>query len=262
MYKSFLILFSLLAFTSCNKFNKVLTSTDATYKEAMANKYLKDGDCDKSALLFDDLLKLYRGTTKAEKIYYKLATSHFCEGEYLLAAHYFNTFQRNYSRSEKREEAMYMIGRCYQEMSPEADLDQGYTDKSIQFYDYYLNKYPNGTYKEETKTRIAELKDKKLDKQARITLFYLKTENFKPSIRAINLFLQDYPDSKYEEEMKFSLVDANYKLAYNSVEEKKKARYKNVIIAYQDFKSSFPNSKHLETADKIKAKVLDWQKNN
>jgi outer membrane protein assembly factor BamD len=257
-----LSVFAILSLFSCNKFTKVLTSTDATYKEAMANKYLAAGDCDKSTQLYDDLLNLYRGTAKAEKIYFKLAESHFCEESYLLSAHYFNNFQKNYTRSERREEALYMIGRSYEGLSPESSLDQEYSEKAVQFYDYFLNKFPLTERKEEVDKRIKKLKSKILEKEKNITLHYLKTEEFKSAIRAINLFLQEHPDSEFDELMKFSLVDAYYKLAYNSVESKKANRYTNVIIAFQDFKSSFPESSLLEKATKLKLKSEDWRKNN
>ncbi|MCT4665568.1 MAG: outer membrane protein assembly factor BamD [Flavobacteriales bacterium] len=258
---TFLVLGSL-SISSCGNFSKVLTSTDATYKEAMANKYFQKGDCDKSTQLYDDLLNLYKGTAKSEKLFLKLAESYYCEEKYLLAAHHFEVFSRTFSRSERREQAVYMIGRCYEEESPDVDLDQEFTQKAIKNYQAFISEFPETKKLEEVKFRIKDLKSKLVEKDAQIALLYLKTENFKPSIRAISLFLQKHPDSPFEEKMKFSLVEAYYLLADRSVEEKKEIRYKNVTIAYQDFKHAFPESEKLDKANNMHSSALAWLEEN
>lgn len=246
---------------SCSEYSKVLNSTDATYKTAMANKYYQEGDCDKSTPLYDELLKLYKGTTKAERLYFALASSHFCEGDYLLSAYYFGNFEKNFTHSDRRIEASYMIGKCYQALSPKSDLNQEYTDKAIEHYTTFLQRYPDSDYKEEVTAILGELNDKLVKKDADITLLYLKTEKFKPAIRAINLFLQKHPDSKYVEKMKYNLVKAHFDLAIRSVEDKKEARLRNVIIAFQDMKNSFPESSYILELKKLEGKVRELQKN-
>ena len=212
--------------SSCSEYSKVLNSTDATYKTAMANKYYQEGECDKSTPLYDELLKLYKGTTKAERLYFALASSYYCEGDYLLAAYTFGNFVRNFSESDKRIEASYMVGKCYKALSPKSDLNQEYTIKAIEHYNTFLQRFAGSDYEEEVNSILDELNDKLIKKDADITLLYLKTEKFKPAIRAINLFLQKYPNSKYVENMKYNLVKAYYDLAVRSVEEKKEARLK------------------------------------
>lgn len=245
---------------SCSEYSKVLNSTDATYKTAMANKYYQEGECDKSTPLYDELLKLYKGTTKAERLYFALASSHYCQGDYLLAAYYFGNFERNFTNSDRRTEASYMIGKCYQALSPKSDLNQEYTSKAIDHYNSFLQRYPNSEYQEEVNFTLVELNDKLIKKDADITLLYLKTEKFKPAIRAINLFLQKYPNSKFVENMKYNLVKAHYELAIRSVEEKKEGRLKNVIIAFQDMKNSFPESSYVLELKKLEGKVRELQK--
>ncbi len=246
---------------SCSEYSKVLNSTDATFKTAMANKYYQEGDCDKSTPLYDELLKLYKGTAKAERLYFALASSHYCEADYLLAAYYFGDFEKRYTHSEKRIEASYMIGKCYQALSPKSDLNQEFTVKAIDHLSTFLQKFPNSEYDEEVRVTLDELNDKLIKKDADITLLYLKTEKFKPAIRAINLFLQKYPNSKYVENMKYNLVKAHYDLAIRSVEDKKAARLKNVIIAFQDMKNSFPESSYILELKKLEGKVRELQKN-
>mgnify|MGYP001942287802 CR=1 FL=1 len=250
-----------LSTTSCSEYSKVLNSTDATYKTAMANKYYQEGDCDKSTPLYDELLKLYKGTAKAERLYFALASSHYCEGQFLLAAYYFGDFEKRYAHSDRRIEASYMIGKCYKALSPKSDLNQEFTIKAIDHYNTFLQRFPDSEYNEEVTALLSELNDKLIKKDADITLLYLKTEKFKPAIRAINLFLQKYPDSKYVENMKYNLVKAHFELATRSVEDKKEARLRNVIIAFQDMKNSFPESSYIIELKKLEGKVRELQKN-
>ncbi|MGB0869182.1 MAG: outer membrane protein assembly factor BamD [Flavobacteriales bacterium] len=245
---------------SCSEYTKVLSSTDANYKMAMANKYYEQGDCDKSTVLYDELLKLYKGTTKAERLYFALASSHYCQHDFLIAAYYFGNFEKRYAKSDKKIEASYMVGKCYQALSPNSDLNQEHTNQAIAHFTNFLQKYPNSEYDEEVRAILKELNDKLTLKEANISLLYLKTEKYKPAIRSINLFLQKYPESKFVEKMKYNLVKAHYDLAIRSVEEKKESRLKNVIIVFQDMKNSFPESSHLSELNKIVGKVRELQK--
>ncbi|MGB0428076.1 MAG: outer membrane protein assembly factor BamD [Flavobacteriales bacterium] len=252
---------ALVFLSSCGgEYAKVLKSTDSNYKLAMANTYFQKGDCYKSSPLYDELLKLHKGTAKSERLYFQLAASHYCEGDYMLASYYFGNYERNFPRSARRIEANYYIGKCYEALSPDPELDQEYTKKAIEHYQSFLSTYPTSDYDEEVRASLTDMQDKLLKKEADITLLYLKTEKFKPAIRAINLFLQKHSDSKYTELMKYKLVKASYGLAIRSVDEKKEARLKNVLIAYQDMKNSFPESTYFIELDKLKEQTKKEQK--
>mgnify|MGYP001461364136 FL=1 len=67
----------------------------------------------------------------------------------------------------------------------------------------------------------------------------------------MKLVLADFPDTKYREDILFTIVKSSYMLAENSVIAKKKERYKNTIDAYFTFVDNFPESKNLKEAEKF-----------
>jgi len=64
------VLIAIGAFTSCGEYNKVLKSTDANLKYSKGMEYYEQGRYERALPLFEELISLYRGTTKSEKIYF------------------------------------------------------------------------------------------------------------------------------------------------------------------------------------------------
>ena len=63
---SYILVISMLLFIWACKHNKVLKSTDLTFKYEMANKYFEDEEYYKAMPLLEELIPIYRGTEKAE----------------------------------------------------------------------------------------------------------------------------------------------------------------------------------------------------
>ncbi len=240
---------------SCSEYSKVLSSTDSEYKLKMAKKYYDEGACDKAFPLFDELLKLYKGTTTAEEVYYYYASTHYCRSQYLMSAHHFKTFGKTFEKSAHLEEAAYMVAMSYYHISPESNLDQSYTQKAIDEFNFFNAKYPKSNHVAACIGHIAELKNKLEVKAIDISRQYYQIGKYKASIRSFNLNLQNYTETVYKEEIKYKLVLAHYKLAINSVESKKKQRLKDTLIAFQDFENTFPKSNYLEELNKVKRSV-------
>ena len=67
------IVILLFCFASCSKYSRLLKSTDFNKKYDMAVIYYNKKNYNKAFPLFEELLSLYKGTDKAEKIYYYYA---------------------------------------------------------------------------------------------------------------------------------------------------------------------------------------------
>ncbi len=78
IYISSIIL--LLFIAGCSKYQKLLKSTDNDKKYELAMKYYEHKDYYRALQLFDQLLPVYRGTAKAEKIAYCYAYSYYEQG--------------------------------------------------------------------------------------------------------------------------------------------------------------------------------------
>jgi len=75
-------------------------------------------------------------------------------------------------------------------------------------------------------------------------------EYYKSAVIALNNSLNDYPSTKYREELKFLLFKSKYLLAVNSVEEKKRERTIDARDEYFTFADEFPQSKYLKEVNR------------
>ena len=59
--------------SSCGDYNKILKSTDYEYKLKKAVEYYEGGEYVRAGTLFQELVSIYRGTSRADMIYYYYA---------------------------------------------------------------------------------------------------------------------------------------------------------------------------------------------
>ena len=75
--------------------------------------------CYKKALqLFEELISVFKGSSRSEKMYYYFAKCYYETDEYATAAYHFNNFTVTYPNSEYAEDAQFMNAFCYYHPSP------------------------------------------------------------------------------------------------------------------------------------------------
>ena len=237
--------------SSCGSYNKIVKSTDYEYKYKKAIEYYEDGEYVRSGTLLKELVSIYRGTNRADKIYYYYAKSMIGQNDYLMAGHYFRTLIKEFPMSEYAEESYFMDGYCSYLMSPKARLDQSVTHEAIDALQLYVNLYPFNDRVDEANRLIDEMNDKLVYKAYLSAKLYYDFKNYKASVIALNNCLAEYPDSKYREELMFMLLESKYLLAMGSVYDKKQERLSSALDEYFTFVDEFPESKHIKDAEKF-----------
>ena len=250
------ILVSIL-FTSCGDYNKILKSTDYEFKYKKAVEYYDEGEYVKSGTLFKDLVNIYRGTSKADRIYYYYAKSMMGQKDYLMAGHFFQSLIKEFPMSEYAEEAQFMIGYCEYLQSPKARLDQQITKNAIDALQLYINLYPYNDRVDEANRLMDELEGKLVYKEYLSAKMYYDFEEYKAAVVALTNCLEKYPDSKYREELKYMLLKSKYLLAEKSVVDKRETRYSNALDEYFSFVDEFPESKYRKEVDKFYEKAAE-----
>ena len=149
-----------LILASCGEFNTILKSTDYEYKYKKAVEFYEDGEYVKASTLFQELVNIYRGTSRADQVYYYYARSMMGQNDYLLATHYFRTLLKEHPASNFAEEAQFMVGYCNYLLSPKPRLDQGVTKDAIESLQLYINLYPYSERVDEANRLIDELQSK------------------------------------------------------------------------------------------------------
>ncbi len=86
---------------------------------------------------------------------------------------------------------------------------------------------------------------------------YYKMRSFKAAIVALNNFKDNFPDSKYLEQTYYLVIEAEYKLADQSLRKLQQERYQAVVEHYKDFVDRYPESKFLRDAERMYADSLD-----
>ena len=244
-----LIGISILFFTECSEYSKVLKGNDYNLKYEKAVEYFEEGDCFKSLPLFEELMSYFRMTDKGEDVYYYYAQSQYCMDDYYLAGYYFKRFAKNFPNSSRAEECAFNSAVCYMKNSPEFNLDQSDTYKAIDEFQLFMNRYPSSELVDSCNTLIKDLRSKLELKSYEKSQLYFKMEKYRSAVIAFNSTLEEFPDTKYREDILFMIVKANFLFAINSIEIKKAERFEETINSYHTFVDSFEKSKHLKVAE-------------
>jgi outer membrane protein assembly factor BamD len=247
---SIVILFA--GITSCSKYEKLLKSNDYEKKFEAAIKYYEDKNFSKAYPLLEEMLGLYRGTEKAEKIYYYYAFCNYYMGDYVFAAYHFKNFYKTYPLSKYAEECLYMNAYCYYLESSDPTLDQTNTIAAINELQLFIDRFPESTKRVADANELIDKLRFKLEYKAYlIAKTYFKTMQYKAAYVTIQNILKDYPGSKFTEELLFLSLKSHYLYATNSIESKKEERLRATVEAYYLFIDKFPNSNFKKDAQEI-----------
>ena len=246
----FLFVLALMLLASCSDFNKVLKSTDYEFKFKKAIEYYEAGEFVWSGTLLQELITIYRGTSRADQVYYYYAKSMMGQRDYLMATQYFRTLLREAPTSSFAEEAQFMVGYAAYLQSPKVLLDQEVTVNAIEALQLYINLYPFNEKVGEAHRLIDELREKLIEKSYLNARLYYDFENYKAAVVSLENALKEYPDSKFREELLYMLVKSKYFLAVNSTQEKKELRLSGALDEYYSFIDEFPESKHIREVER------------
>lgn len=238
-------------FSSCSKYNKLLKSTDYEAKYAAALNYYNAKKYYQALQLFEELISIFKGTSRAEQTYYYYSKSYFETGDYLTAAYHLNNFAKTFPLSEHAEECQYLNAYCYFLDSPTYSLDQTSTLDAIKQFQLFINRYPKSVRVEECNRLIDQLRLKLETKAFMNAKQYLKMSEFRSATIAFGNVIKEFPNTQFKEECLYLQVKSAYEYAEQSVESKKKNRYKEAIEHYYKLLDTYPQSKYLQEGELI-----------
>jgi outer membrane protein assembly factor BamD len=253
----FLFLIVIISFSSCRGYQKLLKSGDNDKKYSTAVEYFKHGDYYRALQLFDQVLPFFRGTEKAEMLYYYTAHCYYAQDDYILASYYFKTFAKSYPNSEYAEECMYLNAYCKYLESPQYSLDQSNTTEAIQEIQLFINMFPNSLRIPKCNDLMDILRGKIEQKDYEVAKLYYKMEDYQAAITSFNNLYKDFPDTKYKEDILFLSLKSYYKYAMNSVPAKKLERLRGTLEAYKTYMTFFPDSEKKTEADQLRASTIE-----
>jgi len=241
-------------FVSCGEYQKALNGEDVTQKYNVAEKMYEMQKYGKAIRLFEQIAPGYRGKPQAEKMFYMYAKALYQIKKHEMSVILLERFITNYPASEKREEVWLLLGRSYLHVSPRYSLDQEYTYKGINKLQEFLELYPESEYSSEINEIIVGLNQKIEKKYFEIAKQYNSiaeyTLDYRAAIVTLDNFLLDYPGTIYTEDALYYKFDSLYKIAINSVQNKKRERLEQAKEAYEVLVRHNAQTKYKTQADR------------
>ena len=254
MKKSVLILTFLsifcLVLTSCkNEFEKIRASGDVNSMMKKGLEFYDKGEYSKAQSLFELVMPSIKGRPELEGISYKYAYTHYYERTYTQSAFYFRNFAITFANSPLREEAEYMAAFSEYKESPSYRLDQESSAKAVDGFQAFINNFPESKRVKECNKLIDELRKKMEMKAFEEGQLYYKIEQYQAAVQVFENMLKDFPETTSAEEIRFTILKAEYLFAENSVYEKQLERHRLVVEKYNDFNDKFPKSRFKKEAE-------------
>lgn len=238
-----LLLVVSIGFAACSKFAKVQKSSDYDYKLRMADKYYLEKKYNYAQQLYEELFPLLKGQPQFEDVFYKFAYCSYYLKDWLQADNLFKQFIEVFPTSPRAEEMEYMRAYTFYRQSPRVDLDQVNTQKAIGFMQTFINTHPGSPRIKEATEIIDKCRAKLELKEYKSAELYYNLGHYRASAIAFTSLMNNFPDSEKSEEYKLQVIKSYYLFAVNSIEDKKLARFEQVIAECNDFTDRFPESK-------------------
>ena len=237
--------------TQCSDYNKMLKSGDVEEKLIYAEAALDSGNCFRALPLYDELMRLTRGTERAPDIHWNRALTHDCVNDFYLSRYYFQSFAKTFPNDARVEEALFRAALCSYYLSPQSSLDQTDTRSAIDELQLFMDRYPSSTLRDSSQHMVDNLRGKLELKAFENARLYHKTGNYKSATIAMAHAMEDYPGSPYQEELQYLIIDCHYQYALQSTERRKLERYNDAIQAFHTFASRFPESSKMKQAQRL-----------
>jgi len=230
------------ALASCSKFSKVQKSTDYEYKLKMADQYYAEKKYNNAQMLYQELFPIFKGGPKFEDLFYKFAYCSYHLKDWLQAENLFKQFTEVFPTSARAEEMEYMRAYTFYRQSPKAELDQTNTLKAIGLMQTFINTHPGSTRLADANKIIDGLRIKLETKDYKSAELYYNMGHFRAAAIAFTSLINSFPDTDKGDEYKLQAIKSYYLYAENSIDEKKAARYEQVITEVNDFNDRYPDS--------------------
>lgn len=249
-----LLLAVLMVAGSCT-YRRILKSSDYNKKYDATFRYYEKGLYYKAIPLIEELIPVFRGTERAERLSFMQAWCDYHSQEFILAAHRFSTFVRTFPFSKYAEECLYMNAICHSKLSPRYSLDQFDTYEAMKAMEQFVRTYPQSQRTDTCHQMLDQMRHKLELKSFEIARQYFLTGHYRAAVTSLNNTLRDFPDTKYREQAMFFIVKSHYEWARQSIESKKMERFYNARKANIKFAAAFPESKYRRDLDELARRV-------
>lgn len=124
----------------------------------------------------------------------KIADSWYQLRQYEQAAAQYQEFANLHPRNPSTPYALYQVGRCYYDQIATIDRDQTATEKALEYFSRFVNRYPDNEYTAPARAHVKECQKSLASNELLAAKFYFDRKNYKAALKRFRIILDDYPD--------------------------------------------------------------------
>lgn len=207
------------------------------------------GRYDRAAEYFQGVFDYGRTSEVAADAQLYLARSYFHNDEYILAASEYTRFIGTFRTDPRAEEAEFERAMSYYSISPPYELDQSNTRQAIQYFQLFLDRYPQSELTDDAEAHITELREKLARKELAAAREYEGRELFEAAALTYQNVFDTYPDTRWADDALFGAIRSYIAFSERSVQARQAERLQAAVDNYDRLVQLFPDSPFLQDAE-------------
>lgn len=211
---------------------------DTMFKEG--EEFFQNGKYEDAVAQWKKVKESYFSPELSTRAEIGIADAYFLNKDYIEAAAAYEDFRKLHPLHEKAGYALYRLGLSYYNQINRMDTDQTPLKNALSTFGSYVKQYPQGEFAAEVAEKIRDCRDKQLQYEMYVGIFYLKTEKYPAAIARFEEALKAFSDLPNRDELLYNLGRA-----YLEGGQKSKGRE----IFGRLFRE-FPNSRYINDANK------------
>ncbi|MEA1881843.1 MAG: outer membrane protein assembly factor BamD [Candidatus Marinimicrobia bacterium] len=177
--------------------NKVIQDIDYNAEFEKGKTALVKKKFTKAQARFNNVVIGASHTELGDDALFYLGESFYFSKEYILAIAEYDRLIRRMPFSPYVEQARYRICQSYVTLSPKYFRDQTYSEKALGKLQEFIDDFPNSNHQEEAQTDIKTLRNKLSHKSYESAVLYMKMEEYKAALLALQKVTNLYYDTDY-----------------------------------------------------------------
>ncbi len=219
----------------------------------------EDGRYARAAEYFRGVFDFGRTVSIASDAQLMLARAYRKNGDYLLAADEYTRFGDLYRTDPRAADAEFERAMSQFEESPQFELDQTPTLRSIEQFNLFMQRYPSHDSVKVAEGLVGQLREKLAYKQYFNAQQYERRELFEAAALSYEALFDQFPETPLADDALLGAVRSYIRFSDQSIAARQPERLQKAVDNYQRMVQIFPDSELLDEAkvlvDRAKARI-------
>ena len=209
------------------------------------------GKYERAAEYFQGAFDFGRTHEWADDAQLYLARAYRANREYILAASEYSRFVEIYRSDPRAPLAEFERAMTYAERSPNFQLDQSDTERGIDVFNLYLQRYPTHDSVAVAERQVRALREKLARKQFNSAQLYERRELYEAAALSFEVVFDKYPDTPWADDALVGAIRAYIAFSNQSIVQRQAVRLQQAVDHYQRLIQLFPDSELLKDAEEL-----------